>query len=169
MATLSVWIFPNVDAAANAERDLMGMSKQRLIEVEDLAVVSWPDGAKKPHTSRLDDLTWTGAGWGALWGMLLGMLFFMPILGSALGAAIGGVTGHFANVGIDRDFIADVTTKVKPGTSALFLMSEEEVVDRIREAFSGAELIYTNLSAEQEMKLREAFQSEPSSGEAPTS
>jgi uncharacterized membrane protein len=48
---------------------------------------------------------------------------------------------------------------VTPGTSALFLMSSDAVLDRVRDAFTAAspELIQSNLSDEQEAKLREAF------------
>jgi uncharacterized membrane protein len=64
-----------------------------------------------------------------------------------------------ADVGISDSFIKTVRTKVTPGTSALFLLTSEAVVDRVREQFPGheAELISTNMSAEQEAKLREAF------------
>jgi uncharacterized membrane protein len=49
-----------------------------------------------------------------------------------------------------------------PGPSALFLLSSDAVQDRVREEFQGvqAELISTNLSVEQEDKLREAFATE---------
>lgn len=46
-----------------------------------------------------------------------------------------------------------------PGTSALFLLTSDEVVDRVHDAFAGthAELLVTNLSREQEADLRAAF------------
>jgi uncharacterized membrane protein len=55
-----------------------------------------------------------------------------------------------------------VKQRVTPGTSALFLLSSDAVVDRIRGTFqdSHAELIASNLSAEQEAKLREVFTEE---------
>jgi uncharacterized membrane protein len=51
---------------------------------------------------------------------------------------------------------------VTPGTSALFVLSSDAVIDRVAETFSGiaAELISTNLSTDQEAKLREAFSEE---------
>lgn len=44
-------------------------------------------------------------------------------------------------------------------TSALFLLTSDAVVDRVVGAFEGTEmeLIATNLSADDEQKLREAF------------
>jgi uncharacterized membrane protein len=64
-----------------------------------------------------------------------------------------------ADVGIDDDFIESVRDKVTPGTSALFLMTSDAVQDKVRDAFAGhhPELIETNLSDEEEAKLREVF------------
>jgi uncharacterized membrane protein len=48
---------------------------------------------------------------------------------------------------------------VTPGTSALFLLSSGEVLDRVADAFADQklELIETNLSHDEEAKLREVF------------
>ena len=52
--------------------------------------------------------------------------------------------------------------KVQPGTSALFLLTDNAVQDKVKDAFDGmnAELIHTNLSNEDEAKLRAAFADE---------
>ena len=75
---------------------------------------------------------------------------------------MGALTGSMADVGIDDKFINGVKQRVTPGTSALFLLTSDAVVDRVKEVFAGtsAELIASNLSAEQEAKLREAFAEE---------
>jgi uncharacterized membrane protein len=59
----------------------------------------------------------------------------------------------------DDDFIREVRENVTPGTSALFVMTSNAADDRVLEQFrsTGATLISTNLSAEQEARLREAF------------
>src|SRR6266566_247262 len=100
-------------------------------------------------------MTGAGALGGAFWGMLFGLLFF----GLAIGAAMGALVGHFAHYGIDEDFINTVRSKITPGTSALFLLSSGAVVDRVAEAVKGQqlEIIQTNLSKEQEVKLRADF------------
>ena len=104
-------------------------------------------------------MTGAGALGGAFWGMLFGLLFFIPLLGMAVGAAAGALSGSLVDVGIDDDFIKSVREKVTPGTSALFLMSSNAVMDKIHDAFEGSkpELIETNLSNEQEAQLRAAF------------
>jgi uncharacterized membrane protein len=100
-----------------------------------------------------------GALQGAFWGMLFGLLFFIPLFGLALGAAMGALAGHFADYGIDDKFIAQVRSQVTEGTSALFLLTTGAVQDKVADALKGtkAEIISTNLSKEQEEKLRETF------------
>ena len=125
----------------------------------DGAVVSWPPDEKKPKTRQLHSTTGAGALGGAFWGLLFGLIFFIPLVGAAIGAATGALAGSMTDVGITDDFIKSVRDEVTPGTSALFLMSQNAVVDRVRSAFADthAQLIRTNLSDEQEAKLREAF------------
>ena len=162
MAALTVWRFDSVDGAERAEAILLRMAREGDIDVLDAATVSWPAGASKPRTRRLTDLTGEKAGWGAFWGFLFGLLFFMPLVGAAAGAGIGALVGHFHDTGIDRDFVKSVQDKVVPGTSALFLLSDNAAMGRIQLEFvdMNPELISTNLDEEQEKRLREAFADE---------
>lgn len=159
MSTLSVWKFHDVGGAEQAEKILLNLQTQGLIQVHDAAVVSWEEGAKKPKTRQLHNLAGAGALGGTFWGFLFGLLFFVPLLGAAVGAAIGGLSGSLADVGIDDSFITRVRGNVTPGTSALFVMTSGAVVYRVAEVFSGAkaELLETNLSREEEEKLRSVF------------
>jgi uncharacterized membrane protein len=158
MATLTVWKFDFPTAADEAESTLESLSKQGFITIHDAATISWAWG-KKPKTRQLHSLTGSGALGGSFWGLLFGILFFVPLLGAAIGAAAGGIVGAMRDVGIDDDFVTTVRAKVTPGTSALFVMSSDAVLDKVSDAFAGlnAELIETNLSDEEEAKLREAF------------
>ena len=159
MTSLTVWKFSTSDGADQALAKLTDLSKQQLITVADAAIVSWPAGAKKPKTRQVQSTTGAGALGGAFWGMLFGLLFFVPFLGMAIGAAMGAMMGHFADYGINDDFIKQVREKVTEGTSALFLLSANATTDKIAAAFEGTsmELIQSNLSQEQEAALRAAF------------
>lgn len=159
MSTLSVWRFDTADAADRAVGTLEELSKQQLIHVRDAATVSWQPDAKKPKTRQLHSLAGAGALGGAFWGMLFGLLFLVPLLGAAIGAAAGALTGRFSDVGIDDDFIKRAREDITPGTSALFVLTDDAVLDKVRDAFAGtrADLLFTNLSAEQENRLREVF------------
>jgi uncharacterized membrane protein len=160
--SLTVLKFPTAEGADQMLATLDSLQKQQLITVLDAATVVWPEGKKKPKTRQLHNLAAAGAMSGTFWGMLFGLIFLMPLFGAAIGALTGALTGSFADVGIDDRFIKEVREKVTPGTSALFLLSTGAVVDRIAEAVKGQEfeLIASNLSAEQEAKLKEYFSDE---------
>ena len=156
MATLSVLKFNDPYGADRVLLALQGLQERQLITLEDAAIVSWPQGNRKPKTRELHS---GGAGWGAFWGFLIGMIFFVPFLG----AAIGAMTGSLSDVGIDDDFIKQVREKVTEGTSALFALTSgatalDKVVDELKQY--DFEIISTNLPEEQENKLREAFAQE---------
>lgn len=164
MATLTVTKFATPDGAQKALDVLRGLEPQRLITIQDAAIVAWPEGATKPQTKNMGDMTGPAALNGAFWGMLFGLIFFVPLLGAAVGALSGALAGHFADYGIDDNFIKQTRDKVTPGTSALFLLSANETPDRVVQALKDAglhgEVIATNLSTEQEGQLRAAFGAE---------
>ena len=159
MTTLTVFKFPTPEGAQEMLNKVYEMQNRELITVVDAATVSWSEGKKSPKTKQAVNLTGTSALDGAFWGMLFGLLFFVPFFGLAVGAAMGALSGHFADYGIDDDFIKRVRQEVTPGTSALFLMTQKAVVDRVVEELKGLdfELISSNLSKEQEDQLRVAF------------
>ncbi|WP_454049856.1 DUF1269 domain-containing protein [Cellulomonas sp. Marseille-Q8402] len=161
MATLSAWKFETPGGADQAEQALLALQKQELIQVHDAATVSWEPDRKKPKTRQANNLTAAGALGGTFWGMLFGLLFFVPLLGAAIGAAAGALGGALTDVGIDDDFIDSVRSKVTPGTSALFVLSSGAVTDRVIDALKEqgvhGELIHTNLSEDEEQRLRAAF------------
>jgi uncharacterized membrane protein len=160
MATLTAWKFETPEGARQAAVTLKDLQSQGLIQVHDAAVISWEEGKKKPKAKQLNNLVGAGALGGMFWGMLFGLIFFIPLLGAAMGAALGALTGSLADVGIDDGFIRRVRDEVTPGTSALFLLTSDAVQDRVKEAFTGQQmqLLHTNLSNDQEARLREVFE-----------
>ena len=162
MATLTVLKFPTADGADQMIATLEGLQKQQLITIQDAAIVTWETGKKKPKTRQLNNLAGFGALNGAFWGMLFGLLFFIPVLGLAIGAAMGALMGSMGDVGIDDKFINEVRSQVTEGTSALFLLTSGAVQDKVAEAIKGQpfEIVSTNLSQEEEDKLKAAFAEE---------
>ena len=159
MATLTAWKFACPYGADDALATLEKLQGEALIQIQDAAVVSWEPAHSKPKTRELHSATRSGALGGGFWGFLFGLIFFVPILGLAVGAATGALMGSLVDVGISDSFISSVRQKVTPGTSALFLLSSDAVIDRVAAEFqdADAELISTNLSEEQEARLRAAF------------
>ncbi|NJL49699.1 MAG: DUF1269 domain-containing protein [Leptolyngbyaceae cyanobacterium SM2_5_2] len=163
MSTLTVWKFNTAEGAENALAKLEGLQKQELIQVLDAAIVSWPQGRSKPKTYQAVSTAGIGALGGAFWGMLFGLIFLVPLFGMIVGATAGAISGKFTDYGINDDFIKSLREKVTEGTSALFLLTGQVTVDKVSEAFSPdevGELIQSNLSMNQEAKLREDFGAE---------
>lgn len=159
MTTLTVWKFNDAKGASQALAKLSELTKQQLVEIQDAAIVEWPEGKKKPKTRQAVPLVGMGALSGAFWGMLFGLIFFIPLFGLAVGAAMGALSGMFSDYGIDDDFIKSIRDEVTEGTSALFLLTGNVTVDKVSEELKGqmGTLLRSNLSAEQEESLREAF------------
>lgn len=161
MATLTVWGFDTADGAGEAETLLLTWQEQHLLRVVDAALATWPTGAKRPTTRQLHRLAGRGAFGGAFWGLLFGVLFTVPVVALALGAALGGLGGALTDMGIDDGFVNRVRDTIRPGTSALFLMTmdaaRDELHTRARAADLHATLLETNLNATQEAALRAIF------------
>ena len=161
MATLTVWRFDTTDGADRAAGVLLDLVDRDDIAPLDAATVVWERGKSRPRTRELfPDAAGHGALGGGFWGLLFGLVFFVPLLGAAIGAATGTITGSLTDVGIDDGFINQLRDRVTPGTSALFLLGSEAIVERVHETFAAGphgDIIHTDLTPEQEAALREIF------------
>lgn len=162
MATLTVLEFTNIDGAGEALEKIQALQKLHIIKIIDAAIVTWPEGRKSPKTKQLVSMAGVGAFQGAFWGMLFGLIFLVPFFGMAFGAAMGAITGAFQDYGIDDNFIKKIREEITEGTSALFLMTRDEVLDKVSEELKGLDfqIIATNLSKEQEERLIAIFSEE---------
>jgi uncharacterized membrane protein len=159
MPTLTVVKFDNPAAAERVMAALQDMHGRQLITLEDAAVVSWPKGNKKPLMPN------QGVGQmalgGAFWGFLFGLIFFAPFLGAAIAAGTTALLwSSMEEEGIDEEFIKRVSEKVTEGTSALFALTSEAKLDEVIEELKHLddfEIVSTDMPAEKERKLREAF------------
>jgi uncharacterized membrane protein len=158
MSTLVVLKFDSEDGAAQMRDRLLSLQKQQLITIEDAAIMKKSaDG--KPKLEQLNNMAGAGALGGAFWGMLFGLLFFVPFLGLAVGAATGAIAGGMSDVGIDDKFIKSVGDSITPGTSALFLLVNSAVLDKVLDQTKDLkyEVLQTNLTQENEDNLRAAI------------
>lgn len=158
MSDLIVLAFDSENGAFQMRDKLLQLQKMELITLSDAAVVT-RHGDGKPKVKQLNSLVGAGALGGAFWGLLIGLLFFAPWLGMAAGALGGALGGKFTDIGVDDKFIKEVAETIQPGHSALFLLVEKVVEDKVMpeiEAFN-ATVIQTSLSSEDEQKLKDAF------------
>ena len=158
MSSLVVLAFDDMDGAEAMRERMYDFQKRELITLEDAAVVvRKPNG--KAKVKQAHSLVGAGALGGAFWGMLIGLIFLAPVLGMAVGAVSGALGGKFADIGIDDDFIKQVGEEIDPGESALFMLVTDAQTDRVIEELEpyDPQLLETNLSTDDEEKLREEF------------
>ena len=98
-------------------------------------------------------------------GFLAGLVLGAPISGAAIGAAVGGAgTGiSAATAGISDDFVREVESRLKPGTSALFVLDDagdmEVILHTIRGL--GGRVVKTNVDAERLKLIQSALSAAP--------
>jgi uncharacterized membrane protein len=161
MSTLVAMLYPDVNTARLARAKLQELQTQQLISLDD-AVIATHEGDKVKLDQAMS-LTGAGAAGGALWGGLFGLIFLVPIAGMAIGAATGALAGKFADYGVDDNFAKAVGAKLTPGKAALVLMirqaTGERVIAEMNKAGLLGEVVQTNLSSEDEQRLRNAVAS----------
>lgn len=158
MGKLVVLAFKEEGGANAALKEVENLQKQEIIHIEDAAVAVHPKRGKvKVH--QVNSMVGPGALGGAFWGMLFGLIFFVPFIGLAVGAATGALLGKSTDIGVDDDFIKEVSRQIKPGTSALFLLVDQAQPDKAIAALKPlhATVIHTSLSTEKEKELKEAL------------
>ena len=107
-ATITAFKFDTPDGAEQMLDLVKDLSKQQLITLQDAAIVTWPQGKKKPKIRQLQSLAGAGALGGAFWGMLFGLIFGVPFFGMALGAGFSSLSGESPDYGTSKAFIDDV-------------------------------------------------------------
>lgn len=158
MSSLVVVSFDSPDEAAAVLESLKGQTKYGNISFEDTAVVS-KDAEGKVHVkNNVSHGTMTSTAIGSLLGLMLG-IFLFPVAGLLIGAGGGALVGRLMNLGVDGDFVKDVSASLQPGTSALFVVVHDAnpaVVRAVLEEHHG-KVIQTTLSSEAEENLRKAL------------
>jgi uncharacterized membrane protein len=131
MAT-TAWRFSGTEGADDAVLRLKQLDTQELIDVQDVAVLRWPQYAAGPlsHEHVTDE-----------------------------GSKVSSLVHKLRHPVIDSSMIASVMGDMVPGTSALVLLSTDAAIDKVVMAFEGRamELIRSDLSVQQQDRLRAAF------------
>ncbi len=161
MSELMVLGFENEAAAEDFGATLSQLQKDMIVQLQDAAmVVRDEDG--KPHVKHDTHLVGAGALGGAFWGMLFGLIFLMPFLGLAIGAGLGALFGKLGKTGIDKQVLEQMGDAVPPGKAGWFLLIGQMTEDKFLAAVqgTGARLVRSNLTHEQEEELKKAFGTE---------
>jgi uncharacterized membrane protein len=128
----TAWGFPSTEAADDAVLRLKQLDAQELINVHDCTVLRWPHYSSRPITDEhvTDE-----------------------------GSAVSALTRKLKSDRIANSMIDAVKGDMRPGTSALVLMSTEGSIDAVTSAFEGKhmELIRSDLSVQEQDLLRRAI------------
>jgi uncharacterized membrane protein len=123
MKVVTVWAFPEQDAAKRAESILGTLSAQGAVSVCDGAILSWPRSRGKPQPRALQSVALTETVGVGFWGMFIGVVFFAPALAALSRIDEVSLSRALVGIGLDENFIRSVRGAVVPGTSALLLLT----------------------------------------------
>jgi uncharacterized membrane protein len=152
---LTVVVFEDETKAEEARLKLLKLQRDRFIDLEDaVIVVKEQDGKVRYH--QMHKLARKGGLAGSITGLIVGSIFFTPLLGAALGAITGAVSASLTDMGIDDQFMKDLSQKFKPGSSALFTLVRKADPERVEEAFDGfgGKVLVNSWSKEREAAIQ---------------
>ena len=94
---------------------------------------------------------------GSITGLIVGSILLNPLIGAAFGAVAGAVSASLYDVGIQDQFMRDLSRKFKPGCSALFTLVRRADVEQVGEEFRGfgGKVLVNSVSREREAALQE--------------
>ncbi len=157
-SSLIVLAFDNMEDAEKVHQALVQGKKEGVVQINDAAVVVKDTDGKVHVKNQVSRGTWTATGVGGLLGLLVGTIFF-PLGGLVMGLAGGALVGRMMDLGVDGKFVKDVEEELKPGTSALFVLTgsvNPTAELAILRQFNG-KVLQTNLSTEAEESLKKAL------------
>ncbi|HXC82837.1 MAG TPA: DUF1269 domain-containing protein [Trebonia sp.] len=132
----TAWRFSGTEGADAAVLRLKQLDSQGVIEMQDVAVMRWPQYASGPQVQEhvTDE-----------------------------GSRASALAKRIKKAGIDSTMLDAVKDDMALGTSALVLLSADAALDAVANAFEGQamELMRSDLSVQQEDRLRAAFSNRP--------
>ncbi len=155
MSDLIVITFDKEDEAAKVRDAIRKEQKQDLVSLDDSAVVVRDEHGKVHVKNELDRGVKIGAVGGGLLGLLIAGIFF-PFAGILMGVLGGMGVGALADLGIQKKFVKEVSDKLQPGTSAIFLIVRHANANAVVTALKPykGEIYQSTLDTEDEETLR---------------
>ena len=157
-SNLTVLSFDDMETAEKVHASLVNAKKQGLITIDDAAVVVKDEEGKVKVDNQVARGTWISTAVGGGLGLLIGAIFF-PIGGLVLGLAGGALVAKAMDLGVDGKFVDEVSEKIQPGTSALFILSEGANTAAILAVLREYEghVLQTTLDTEAEEAIKKAL------------
>ncbi len=143
--------FQDENAANEALNELKQLKKEKLIGIQNAAVIR-KDEKGKIHIRETADMgggkgAAIGGVAGAAIGLLAGPALVVPV---AVGALVGGLTAKLRDSGFSDQRLETLGEGLKPGTSAIIAVVEHKWVDEVRKEMEeeGADLVTAALQAD---------------------
>jgi uncharacterized membrane protein len=177
MSDLIAVTYPDINQASAVLDTLKRLMREHVIDLSDAVYVT-KDADGEVDLHQMINLPALGAASGgargALWGTLIGLLFLQPLAGAAIGAAVGAgtgaITGKLSDYGIEDNFVRELSTQMKPNSSAIFVLVRSVTPDKVLPEVSkfGGTVLRTSLSDDAERRLQAALMQQmtmPQSGQ----
>jgi len=153
MSELIVAGFKGEFTADEVLLDLLKMKQIHLIDLDYAVVVARRDDGsiRVSHNNVVVHADVTAGGqWGILFGGPVGY-----IIGGIIGAVIGETVKGLKKIGIQDDFIKDVSETLEPGSSAIFIRVRKALSDKVVEELKkfDAKLLRSSLTITNEADL----------------
>jgi uncharacterized membrane protein len=150
--------YPDLFKAEEVRLKLWKLQQEYLLELDD-AVVITKDANGKIKLHQAINLTAISAVSGGFWGTLIGMIFLNPIFGAAMGVTWGAISGALTDIGINDQFMKDLSAKLPVNTSALFVLVRNATPDKVVAGIAsyGGTVLQSSLTHEDEAKLQAAL------------
>jgi len=144
--------FQDEDEADQALKTLKEAKKEKLISIDNAAVIRKDDEGKLHIKETADMGGGKGAGIGTLVGGAIGLIGgpVGVVAGGALGAVVGGLTAKLYDGGFKDDRLRQIGTSLQPGTSAIIAVIEHRWVAELERelAEEGADVTTAALAAD---------------------
>jgi uncharacterized membrane protein len=116
---------------------------QKMIDEGSISVLNMAALVKyKDNRTLIKDAQEVDLGRGALFGAITGGLIGLvggpvgAVIGAVAGATTGGIAAHAIDRGFPDDYLKELQTQLKPGSSALIVLTKQEWSDRVVETLS---------------------------------
>jgi uncharacterized membrane protein len=169
MATLVVIGYADQGVAEAARKSVQELEDELTIESDHVASIARDvEGRYHAHISHSGPPPGGGVDWGGFWGAVFDLLFSVPSAGLTLSSGTSVLRHDLGEEGIDRAFQDQVRKRVKPGTSALFILVERDAPDKAVGSLAryGGTMIKASLSDAEFDQLRKALERPAASARA---